>query len=105
MLMDFFQKIKLHFQNNTTVPLEKQHRFLKRLYQLLNNGYSLLNSLNLMKLEKDLKEISIQVKFELSKGVQLSKVLKKEIGRASCRERVKKRAEAGTCIVKKRKTK
>lgn len=77
MLMDFFQKIKLHFQNNTTVPLEKQHRFLKRLYQLLNNGYSLLNSLNLMKLEKDLKEISIQVKFELSKGVQLSKVLKK----------------------------
>src|SRR5690625_6529117 len=30
-----------------------------------------------MKLEKDIKEISIQVKFELSKGVQLSKVLKK----------------------------
>src|SRR5690625_4994215 len=78
MLMDFFQKIKLHFQNNTTVPLEKQHRFLKRLYQLLNNGYSLLNSLNLMKLKKDLKEISIQIKFKISKGVQLFKDLKKK---------------------------
>lgn len=72
MLMVFYQKETTFFKRKEkSPPLEIQAQFFKRLYQLLNNGYSLINSLQLIQLERNLTTVSLPLKSRLINGSSL----------------------------------
>jgi len=56
---------------------ETQLLFLKRLYRLLNNGYSLLAALDVMKWDEKLRPFVLVVEDELKKGFPLDNALEK----------------------------
>lgn len=75
--MDFFQRNIFLKRKENYIPLHLQLQFLKRLYRLLNNGYSLIESLQLIKLEQDLEIISKRIEKELIQGNSLAIALEK----------------------------
>lgn len=76
MRMDFLRKNILTSRKKQP-SIELQLRFINRLYQLMNNGYSLIESLKILSFERDLKKLSSISEIELLKGKTFSEVLKK----------------------------
>lgn len=67
MLMGLLKK-KIFNRYRSTIHSKRQLRFLKRLYQLLTNGYPLIDALNMMIYDKDLKEQAELIKTNLISG-------------------------------------
>lgn len=56
---------------------KEQLRFIKRLYRLLNNGYSLIRALKMIQYDQDLKESAIIIEQKLIKGLTIDEAFEK----------------------------
>lgn len=56
---------------------KKQLQFLQRLHRLLNNGYPLIEALNMMKLDSDMEDYATTIKTNLIKGLPIDQAFEK----------------------------
>jgi len=77
MHMDISLKKMLFKKNKKELSLTLQIQFLKRLHQLLDNGYPLIHSLRLIQLEKKFKVVSSTLEELLINGTTLGSAFKK----------------------------
>lgn len=73
--MDIYLKSIFSKKKEQPPHLKVQIQFLKRLYQLLNNGYSLIDSLQLIQLERNLRSLTRPLKTMLVNGKSLGQAL------------------------------
>lgn len=75
--MDTFQNKVSLFRNRKKAPPEIQLRFLKQLAKLLNNGYPMIDSLEIIQWDDELENIANNITIQLKLGETLAQALER----------------------------